>query len=335
MLKNKKSEAILENEQQPKPEDIKPEKLSTKNQKLAEPLKICIPEEVLEKIFSKRWQFKEEGLTWVEKEISQLSNKKEDFLNYYVCFFGVVNYTLKDKISQLVLKSLKVLSSLLNLHNVKVTGKSEMMMYQDNILTYVMEKISDNNKNVAERSEAMFLELCKSPVFGLILSINTLIKAFDQKNKTQLPKFLVIRLKLLQKLLGIYKTSPELNFTLVSDFVIRNLDHSSLEVRNVAQEVTKTLIKMAGEEKMVPLLLAWNQNYEEVLKLGKGNNEKTKKSEALKLKNEEGNKNTKTINELTKKTETISKTENCVHIKEIGKKGDGKKNGNPENNRKK
>ena len=86
---------------------------------------------------------------------------------------------------------------------------------------------------------------------------------------------------------------------------------------------------------MVPLLLAWNQNYEEVLKLGKGNNEKTKKSEALKLKNEEGNKNTKTINELTKKTETISKTENGVHIKEIGKKGDGKKNGNPENNRKK
>ena len=121
MLKNKKSEVILENEQQPKAEDIKPEKLSTKNQKLAEPLKICIPEEVLEKIFSKRWQFKEECLTWVEKEISQLSNKKEDFLNYYVCFFGVVNYTLKDKISQLVLKSLKVLSSLLNLHNVKVT----------------------------------------------------------------------------------------------------------------------------------------------------------------------------------------------------------------------
>ena len=331
MLKNKKSEAVLENEQQPKAEDLKPEKLNTKNQKLAEPLKICIPEEVLEKIFSKRWQFKEEGLAWVEKEISQLSNKKEDFLNYYVCFFGVVNYTLKDKISQLVLKSLKVLSSLLNLHNIKVTGKSEMMMYQDNILTYVMEKISDNNKKVAEISESMFLELCKSPVFGLQLSINTLIKAFDQKNKTQLPKFLVIRLKLLQKLLGIYKTSPELNFTLVSDFVIRNLDHSSLEVRNVAQEVTKTLIKVAGEEKMVPLLLAWNQNYEEVLKLGKGKNEKTKKTETLNLKNDEGNKITKTINELTKKNgvETINKAE-------IGKKGDGgKKNGIPENNRKK
>jgi len=296
--KNKKTDFFSEKEdinQEVKPGDLKPEKLNSKNQKLAEPLKICIPEEILEKIFSKRMQFKEEGLAWVEKELAQLSPKKDDFINYYVSFLGVVNYTLKDKISQIVLKALNVLSSLLKLQNAKVTGKSEMIMYIDNILTYVIEKISDNNKKIIEASENMFFELCKSQVVGLSLCLNSLIKVYDQKKQTQLPKFLVIRLKLLQKLIGIYKMNGDMNFNMISDFVIRNLDHSSLEVRNVAQEVTKSMIKVVGEEKMMPLLMAWNQNYQEVLRLGseesQGKNDKNDKPKK-KTNNETFNKNT-------------------------------------------
>ena len=262
---------------------MKPEKLNTKNQKLAEPLKACIPEEILEKIFSKKWQFKEEGLNWVEKEITQISNKKEDFLNFYVSFFGVVHHTLKDKISQITVKSYKILNNLLKMQSVKVTGKSEMNMYVDNILIYVIEKISENNKKIKEASENMFLELCKSPVMGLQLCINSLIKFFDKKQQNVLPKVLVTRLKLLEKLILIYKMNSDMNFNMISDFIIRNLENSNQEVRNTAQLVMKVLIKTVGEDKLRPHLMAWNPNYLEVLKLEINETEENKSKSKKKI----------------------------------------------------
>lgn len=279
MQKNKKNDPFSEKEltEQPNQEDFKPEKLNSKNQKLAEPLKICIPEEILEKIFSKRWQFKEEGLNWVETQISRLSPTKEDFLNLYVSFFGVLNYTLKDKITQIIMKSMKILISLLKIQTGKIAGKNEMVMYLDNILVYVIEKISESNKTIKEISETTFFELCKSSAVGLQLSINSLIKCIDQKKQNLLPKLIVVRLKLLEKLIEIYKMNSDMNFTLISEFIIRNLDYSNQDVRNTAQEVLKALIKTSGEDKIKPLLLSWNQNYYEILRLDPSDNDRIKK----------------------------------------------------------
>lgn len=249
-----------------------------KKQKLAEPLKNCIPEDILEKIFSKRWQFKEEGLAWVEKEISQISSKKEDAIDIIVSSIGVINYTLKAKVAQITLKSFKILSSILKVRTEKISTKSEMVMYIDNILYYTIEKISDNNKKIKEEAEKIFLELCNSPIFGLQICIASLVKLFDQKKQNQLPKITNIRLKLLEKIIEIYKSNSEINISIISDFVIKNLNNSNLDVRNTAQNLVKLIIKIMGEDKIKDKMLAWDKEYRTKLKLDSVEEPKNKKN---------------------------------------------------------
>lgn len=233
----------------------------------------------MEKIFDKRWQLKEQGLAWVEREISQIASKKDDAINIIVSSIGVINYTLKTKIAQITLKSFKILSSILKMKTEKISTKSEMVMYIDNILYYTIEKISENNKKINEEAEKMFLEYCNSPIFGLPICITSLVKVFDEKKQNQLPKIIIIRLKLLEKIIGILKSNSELNLSIIYDFVIKNLRHSNLEVRNISEQVIKSIIKIMGEDdKIKDKLRNWDKNYREILKLDSIEEPKKKKN---------------------------------------------------------
>ena len=87
------------------------EQLTGERLQLAQPMISAFGSANVNKVFSKTWQFREEGITTIENEIlneGKYPNEAQAFVNG----MGVVRYTVGDKMAQVSQKAMQFLSNL-------------------------------------------------------------------------------------------------------------------------------------------------------------------------------------------------------------------------------
>jgi len=77
-------------------------------------------EAITRKIFSKTWQFREEGLAEVENMINL--GRIQDEARAFVNSIGAIRYTIGDKMAQVAQKSMNFLITVCNMMNPNISN---------------------------------------------------------------------------------------------------------------------------------------------------------------------------------------------------------------------
>lgn len=141
-------------------EDLKGEDIKT-----AAPLIPIFGEETVKKLFSKNWVNRENGLIEIEEMVN--SNPDPDSITGAL---GAASRGISDKIGQVVLKTLDIISSVLILH--QEPAPSEANFYIDEIVSQIINRVGDNNGRIRERSLEIGIELAAHPIAGHSLVID-------------------------------------------------------------------------------------------------------------------------------------------------------------------
>ena len=135
------------------------EEIGTKFMKTAEPLIPLFGEEVVRKMFSKKWPFRAEAL---DTMLQMTLEDPEQRMAYYL---SAINEGVKDKIQAVSLKALTNLENLLN----QVQGVSNSQVLSANIDflgMQIMDKIGNNSKGIKDKTTDIARMLFSHPLAG-------------------------------------------------------------------------------------------------------------------------------------------------------------------------
>ena len=234
------------------------EKMSPETMKLVENIIDIITDKCCEKLFSKNWVLREEGLKFLESELDRPTLiKAEDSASLFQAIFSAINFTIGDKISQVSQRSISLLLNLLSKPTPKFNAKNEMNSSIDNVLGVLLEKIGDNNARVKELAENAFLAMANNPFITCQSCVNALIRGLQgEKNKKSASfRHIAGRLTVLLELVKNFGiNNANVPFASTVDFAVKNLDHSNPEVRNASIALLVEIYKIVGDQKLMPLL---------------------------------------------------------------------------------
>ena len=154
------------------------EKLSGEAANFAEPLIPILGEDICEKIFSKNWNAREEGVTTLEREVRRNTGvlKNDDPGALFTAVMGAVSFTVSDKIIQVSQKAMALLQALLEKPTPRISNKQELLSYVDSTTTGLLEKIGDNNPRIRESAEECFMNMCRNKAITCNFCIMQLLK---------------------------------------------------------------------------------------------------------------------------------------------------------------
>ena len=241
-----------EDDAQPRNASNSPEPLGVQQSKQAEPFVHIIGEDLCRKIFSKNWQFREEGLDTIQSEIikdgsSELFGQFES-PDIYTGVLGAIRYTVGDKVAKVSLKSMGLLGVLLNqIPPSRSFIRGEASEYLQTTLVFLLDKIGDNNPRVSEIAEQSFLILAKSDIIGIGPAVQLILKPNKEKSASQ--KHNLGRLNLLMSLVEEYQIDNSLiPFQPVVDYAITGFSNSNSEIRNAAYNLLMVIYGCTGEK---------------------------------------------------------------------------------------
>ena len=234
------------------------EKLSPETLKLCENFIDILSEKCCEQLFSRNWPVREEGLKFLDNELSRPTIVRcEDSSALFQAYFAAIHYTIGDKVFQVSQRAVSLLLNLLAKPTPKFSPKNEMISFIDNVLGVLLEKVGDNNVRMKELAENAFLALANNPVITCQNCVNALIKGLQgEKNKKAASfRHLAGRLNVLLEIIRSFGVNnANVPFTQSVEFAIKNLENSNPEVRNAAIGVLIEIHKIVGESKLMPLL---------------------------------------------------------------------------------
>ena len=224
------------------------EPLGPQQRALAEPLIPYLGENLCQKLFSKQWQSREEGLADLQQEIERgpesylFANSGESEIASGA--LGAIKHTIGDKVSQVSMKAMNVLHSLLS--NVSV-GRSESSEHLQSIVQNLLLKIGDNNARVRDLAEQTYITLTKSETLNVSSAVNHLVKPSKEKSGSQ--KHLVGKLNLLYSFVKEFQIdNPQVPFQPVVEFGVMAVQNSNSEVRNAANNLLMAIYSCVGEK---------------------------------------------------------------------------------------
>ena len=164
-----------------------PEPLNSAQSQQAEPFLHILTEYLCKRIFSRTWQFREEGLDEIQTELKQGEDSQifQDLHPQQVYFgvLGAIKYTIADKVSQVSIKSMNLLGVLVkNLTPSKSFLRGEIIEFIQTILGVLLEKIGDSNNRVKDLAESSFLVLSKSELVGVEQAVKCILRPGKEKN---------------------------------------------------------------------------------------------------------------------------------------------------------
>lgn len=245
------------------------EKLSGENAKFAEPLIPYLGEEICEKIFSKNWNAREDGIATLEKEVRRDSGllKTDDPGALFTAILGAVSYTVADKIIQVSQKAMAVIQALLEKPTPKIYNKQELHSYADATTTGLLEKIGDNNARLRENAEECFMEMCRNKTISCNFCVMQLLKntSVGKHKTTNSVKHMIAKLGLLRQIVREFGiNNADVPYTPTVEYAVRNIENSNVDVRTAAFNLTLDIYKLVGD-KLRGNLTGLRQNQLELL----------------------------------------------------------------------
>ena len=146
---------------------------------MAQPLINVFGESPIRKIFSSTWGLREDGIAEVEDQV--LSTGRPD---QFTAGIGVVKETLGDKISGVVSRSIKLLTTLCNEVRPNLTEAQKRELNgntADYILSILIEKLGDNLLKVRTAAEDALLSMVEHPGFGVKTVFASLVRSVPAK----------------------------------------------------------------------------------------------------------------------------------------------------------
>ena len=218
----------------PSAEDIKGDDM-----KLAHPLIPVLGENTIKKLFSKNWSNRENSILETEEMVN--SNPDPDIIT---AALGVAAQGIKDKIGQVVLKTLDLLCTILAVY--QEPPPSDAKFFIDEIISNLCNRVGDNNGRIREKSLEISIEFAAHPLAGHHLVIDHLSRKPSKKSSSQPVRQLAGKYKLLcEVLINTPVTKPTEQRTCV-DFAIAGYKNSNKEVRDNAYNCLIEIYKVMG-----------------------------------------------------------------------------------------
>jgi centrosomal protein CEP104 len=231
-----------------------PESLGVQQSKQSEPFIHILGEDLCKKIFSRTWQFREEGLGEIQNELSKGDSSnlfgESEVTDVYTGVLGSVRYTIGDKIAQVSLKAMGLLAALIkNLPIPKSSLRGDSSEYLQAVLPLLLDKIGDNNPRVRETAEQSYMMLAKSDFIGPGLSVQTILKPMKEKSTSQ--KHNLGRLNLLVSMVEEFRIDNSyVPFQPIVDYALTSFTNSNSEIRNAAYNLLMVIYGCVGNKLM-------------------------------------------------------------------------------------
>lgn len=231
-----------------------PEPLSGQQSKQAEPFLHILSEPIVKRLFSKNWQFREEGLSKIQSELSSGSSSSIfqdlDPWEVYTGTLGGVRYTIGDKVSQVSMKSMGLLSYLFKtIPASKSHIRGEGAEYIQSILSLLLEKVGDNNSRVRELAEQTFMTMARSDAIGVGPAVQTLLKPSKEKSTSQ--KHNLGKLNLLSVIVSEFRIDNSyVPFNPVVEYALTSFSNSNPEIRTAAYNLLMQIYGCVGQRLM-------------------------------------------------------------------------------------
>jgi len=251
-------------------DDLEPESLSPEMQKVADPIIPIFGSDIVQRAFSKNWNLREDGLRRAEEEVTMGSSSRllgsHDETTIFESGLVLVDQTVGDKISQVVIKSmglLKTLASALRAEN--MGSKSENNL--NSIIRTMTDKLSEGNVRVREAVDNAFMAIARSESIGPNMCVNYLTKPPQSKSKAaNSVKALTARLSVLNKFVDEFQiNNSDVPFTPVVEYAVKQFQNANGEVRNGAFDLMIAICRCVGDAKIRPYLTSLRPAQQQML----------------------------------------------------------------------
>jgi centrosomal protein CEP104 len=228
-----------------------PEPLSTQTAKFADSLIGVLGEDICRRIFSKTWQFREDGLQQIDAELQQGSASElfggRDNVTVYTAVQGAIRHTVGDPVAQVSLRAMNLQRQLLSSYDPSRTPvNGEAKEYLNYILVSLLEKAGDNTLRVRDNAEQCFLMLARSEVVGPGPAAQQVLKpAKDSKASSQ--KHIVGRLSILNQLVKDYRIdNSTMPYKPILEYALTGFKNSNQDVRTAAYNLLLSIYSCVG-----------------------------------------------------------------------------------------
>ena len=220
-------------------------------------------EETLTKLFSPKWQERDEELIHIEKMVKNQSEiKTTDKVGAFLAFLGAASFALSDNVNHVAQSGFNLLWAALESDPGKIQGRSELSQYCDFTFQSLLEKMN----KFTEKSEKSFLLLCKTQAVGAGPVIHFLSDSHSNPKIINSHKHLSLRIQMLKTVITTYKVgSPDISLNSVTDIALKNVEHPSKDVRAASLGLLEEIYKQIGEKKFKPFLDQLKPAQQEVL----------------------------------------------------------------------
>lgn len=239
------------NEGLPQDDRNMPEPLNAQNAKFADALIGVLGEDICRRIFSKTWQFREDGLQQIETELQSGAASElfggRDNSEVFAAVLGAIRHTLSDPVAQVSMRAMNLKRELLGSYDpgrTHVNGEAKEYLYF--ITSTLLEKAGDNNLRVRENAEQGFLMLARSEVVGPGPATQQILKP-NKDTKAASQRHLVGRLSILTKLVEDYRIdNSTIPYQPVLDYALTGFKNSSQDIRTAAYSLLLTIYACVG-----------------------------------------------------------------------------------------
>eukprot|EP00359_Climacostomum_virens_P001925 CAMPEP_0204900574 /NCGR_PEP_ID=MMETSP1397-20131031/2553_1 /ASSEMBLY_ACC=CAM_ASM_000891 /TAXON_ID=49980 /ORGANISM="Climacostomum Climacostomum virens, Strain Stock W-24" /LENGTH=780 /DNA_ID=CAMNT_0052068743 /DNA_START=85 /DNA_END=2424 /DNA_ORIENTATION=+ len=228
-----------------------PEPLTSQNAKYADSLMGILGEDICRRIFSKTWQFREDGLQQIDSELQKGTSSEifggRDNVSVFTAIQGAIKYTIGDNVAQVSLRAMNLQRQLLSSFDPsRTTVNGEAKEYLGSILGSLLEKAGDNNARVRDNAEQCFLMLARSEVVGPGPAAQQVLKP-AKDTKASSTKHIVGRLSILNQLVKDYRIdNSTIPYQPTLEYALTGFKHSSQDVRNAAFTLILTIYANVG-----------------------------------------------------------------------------------------
>ena len=197
-------------------------------------------EKSLKKLFSKNWNHR---VSWIEDtEQAVMNNGDSDTI---IASLWVASHAIKDKISQVVLKSFDLINLVMSVW--QEPAPSEANGYIDDIASGIASRVGDNNSRIRETSLECGVEFAAHPIAGHALVIDHLTRTGTKKNMSNSVRQQVGKLKLLGEILTNTSITKPQEQRECLNFALAGYKNSNKDIRESAYRCIIELYKVMGD----------------------------------------------------------------------------------------
>lgn len=246
-----------------------PEPLSNHAATKADALLPTLGEDIVRRLFSKTWQFREDALHKIEKELAggQLFQSVDNATVFSVVL-GAVRHTIPDKVAQVAISSMDLAKSLIEqIDPRRVNLRGDVPEHFHKILEELLNKVGDGNVRLRDNAEQTFLQLTRAEVVGVGQAVQAILKPMaNQKSQSQ--RHIIGRLSLLNHIVQEYKIDvPQVPFQPVVEYALNGFKNSNGEIRTASYNLLLSIFSCVGQ-KLMPYLQGLRPAQVEMLQNG-------------------------------------------------------------------